>query len=114
MKHIDIIGQTVILLATIAATLPFDWSAVLIGEFAIGVWQMVSCTLALMLVKPFRNLRAIHFTLAIIYLIVFTAGFTNEVMMWIAWALAAFYYIITWKWFLYQPKQGNFLPHVSF
>lgn len=117
MKYLDIIIQTVLLLLTFALLVPYSMSALLIGQFCIGVWQMLSSTISVVAGTPNKLLRRIHFALAVIFLIFMYTGLVEDSVLTFAipWALALYYYTITWMWFLSaNPKKGKFLPNTSF
>jgi hypothetical protein len=117
MKRVDLIGQTLILFLTLVALTPFNWSGLMIGQFCVGVWQMISCVLSVIFVSSFRMHKVIHLTLAILYLLMLQMDFNDYSfgMLTIpSWVLAIFYYSITWMWFLAEPKKGKFLRNISF
>ena len=117
MKYVDIIGQTALLLLTAMMIVGYSWSGLMYGQLFIGVWQMISSIVSVITGTPDRNLRRIHLLLAVTYLVLLAVGFVNHQFFFLTvppWMLAIFYYTITWKWFLDNPKKGNFLPNISF
>jgi hypothetical protein len=133
MKYLDVATQTIIF-ATGIIILFFSWGDadwpmdILLAQLMLGPWQMISSIVSVIGKTPFYRKKRIHLLLAAIYLIVLYAYIaldsgiiphseTVSRLMFIvpAWALATFYYALTWKWvFLRKKSVGNFLPHLSF
>jgi hypothetical protein len=117
MKYLDIIGQTAILFLTGMMAIAYSWSGLMYGQLFIGIWQMISSIVSVIAGTPNKNLRRIHLVVAATYLVLLYVGFTNHEFFFLTvppWMLAIYYYTITWKWFLTDPKKGKFLPNISF
>ena len=124
MKYIDFIGQTVLLMATLILAVAFGGSGILIVQFFLGAMQMLSSFISVITDVPFRKKKLIHLLSALIYLAILVFIFTNKVfdqssiaiivMMLPAWALAFYYYAITWTWALSGTNRSKFLPNISF
>jgi hypothetical protein len=117
MKYIDIIAQTIILIATLLMMTAWNASGLAFGALCLGAWQMLSSVLCICFIKSHSNLRIVHLLLAVLYLAIFSIhpdNFLNPVMIVPPLTLAIYYYVITWKWFLHEPKRSKFLPNISF
>jgi hypothetical protein len=141
LKTIDFVGQTFIFTAFILGSVWIGvaeqrWNSLAmttaIAMLCAGWWQMISCFLLLALKAPFRKQRAIHFSLAVLYLAIFAlagkyadaylvasaSAILKTVLLLLAVgtpaSLAIFYYSITWRWMFPAKSTGRFLPHVSF
>jgi hypothetical protein len=124
MKYIDFIGQTVLLVATLILAVVFGGSGILIGQFFLGVMQMISSVISVITDAPLRKKKIIHLISALIYLAVLALIFTNSIfaqssisvvmMMVPAWILAVYYYSITWSWAFSDTSRSKFLPNISF
>jgi hypothetical protein len=118
MKYIDTIGQTALLFLTGMMVIAYSWSGLMYGQLFIGIWQMISSIVSVIAGTPHKSLRRIHLLLATTYLLLLYVGFiTSHQFLLLTvppWTLALYYYGITWKWFLSNPKKGNFLPNISF
>lgn len=124
MKYIDFIGQTLLLVATLILTAVFFGSGILIGQFLLGVWQMISSAISVLTNAPFRKKKIIHLVSSLVYLAGLAIIYSNSLfastplavimMMAPAWILAIYYFSITWTWALADSKKSKFLPNVSF
>lgn len=125
---IDFVLQTVLLcLASVilvaSAVAGKDYLMFLfIIQFLIGVLQVFTALVHLIVCSPQEKLRIIH--LAGSGLCLFTFSVTESVsggdvimivIFGAAWALAILYYVITWR-LLFPPRtsRSKFLPHLSF
>lgn len=127
MKYVDFVVQSGLMLLALVALgygLVAESSpmAVIVPQFYIGIWQMVSALLCLLTRSAGMDLRRLHVGLAIAYLatLTITSNIDNEVFsaVWLtvpAWSLAIFYYRITWR-RIWPARQhgGSFLPHINF
>jgi hypothetical protein len=117
MKYVDMIGQTILIVLTFALIIPYSWLAFMIGPVLLGAWQMVSSCICAFTKVPYRNLKRIHLGIATTYLILLAYELGYEftfLAIAIPLTLAIYYYILTWMWFLSDPKKGKFLPNISF
>jgi hypothetical protein len=133
MKSLDVTVQSIAFAASLiflgSAYVTLDWLlAFLCVQFFLGVWQVVSSIGSLVVGSPLRKWKRWHLVLAAFYLIMLYAcanstlpvfdesGIAIKLLFVIpAWALAIFYYILTWKTFLAKDqKLGKFLPHTGF
>ena len=124
MKYIDFIGQALLLVATLVLAMMFLGTGILVGQFLIGVWQMLSSSISLLTDAPFRRQKTIHFISAILYLAVLVLIVTSRayassliagiVLMVPAWVLAIYYFSITWRWAFVEKRKSKFLPNISF
>ena len=135
LKIVDFSVQSIVWLVLIVGgvgILPTDhrgdaWVLVLVCQFCIGCWQMLSSITVFILKADSFHLRKIHFTAALIDLAVLGVFGSLENAMktslttfmiigtgiFIPWCLAIFYYSITWRW-LFPKRTGKFLPHINF
>lgn len=115
MKYIDTAVQSLLWAAMIGMIIPLNFTAILLGEFAIGVWQMLSCILSLIFVKTYRRAKAIHLLVSVVCLVLIFLD-PNGLILWtLPWGLAIYYTVLTWMWCLKSDaRQGKFLPHTSF
>lgn len=115
MRYIDTAVQTLLWVAMLAMIAPFSFTAILLGQFALGVWQMISCVLSIIFIKTYKKEKLIHLFVSVICLIGIALD-PNGMLLWtVPWALAIYYSVLTWMWCLKSDsKQGKFLPHTSF
>ena len=124
MKYIDFIGQSLLLLTTLVLTFVFFGTGILVGQFLLGGWQMLSSSISLLTDAPLRRKKAIHFVCAAIYLTFFftigeirifqTSTMAAALLMLPAWIMALYYFSITWAWAFADTKRSKFLPNISF
>jgi len=127
MRKFDFVAQTIMMVGAIVsvAVLIADESAgfwLIILQFFVGCWQMLSASISLLASRNQLTLRLIHFGLAVIYLLfVYVVAVSipslkpgSLLTFGLPWLLACFYYFITWR--SAYPKSGksSFLPHLSF
>jgi hypothetical protein len=126
MKYIDLFVQTILILLAIpfavAATGTQGLINFLVVQFFVGVWQVTSCFLSLV-VHPKRDNRTKHahlmlsFTLILMMIIAahIHTGTAKFLLLGPPWILAVFYYSISWRnVFPRQKNRSKFLPHISF
>ncbi|HEY0652470.1 MAG TPA: hypothetical protein VGD65_05045 [Chryseosolibacter sp.] len=124
MKYFDFIVQTVLLVGTLFLAVTFGGSGILLGQFFLGVVQMLSSILSVITNSPFHKKKLIHLVCAVTYLALLAVMVANKILgdtplglamlMAPAWALAIYYYAITWTWAFAQTERGKFLPNISF
>jgi hypothetical protein len=131
MKYLDLAIQTIIFIFGIVMLLvswgEADWPfAILYAQALLGPWQMISSIVSVIAKAPLYKKKKLHLLLAAIYLMVLyvcgnmsfvsiSGRFFSLLLTVPAWALAIFYFILTWKWvFPRIRKGGNFLPNLSF
>jgi hypothetical protein len=124
MKYIDFIGQALLLVATLVLTAVFFGTGILLGQFLLGMWQLLSSFISVLTNAPFRKKKLIHLVSSCIYLAGLAIIYSNKIfassaaavvlMMVPAWILALYYFSITWTWALAETKKSKFLPNISF
>lgn len=125
MIKIDLFVQTLMLICglALAVTGIFDKDGLiwlLSLQLLVGPWQMISCGISLIVKGPLFREKLTHFVVACSYLFALTyfefdAAYAFYFMTIPAWALAVFYYVLTWKRVLMTRNDRNrFLPHLSF
>lgn len=137
MRYIDFAVQTLFLLAGFLSpvwVVTFDagtsWLLpVLAAQMYLGIWQMLSCLIALLAKKRAYAQKRIHFLISVSYLATLILAwwtgaeafynFDNSLFLVYliapAWMLAIYYYILTWRVaFAGYKKTSNFLPHINF
>lgn len=124
MKYIDFIGQAFLLLTTLVLAAVFFGSGILVGQFLLGIWQLLSSIISVLTDAPFRKKKIIHLVSSILYLAALTIIYSQSIfastpiavvlMMVPAWILAIYYFSITWTWTLADTKKSKFLPNISF
>ncbi|MBT1703064.1 hypothetical protein [Chryseosolibacter indicus] len=129
MKYIDVVGQTLILLACIGIGLisigDNDWpfGAVIFLQLFIGIWQMLSSIISVSFRTNQWKRKRTHLIAAITYLIllyvvtsfIHIVSPTNVLLFLPSWALAVYYYVVSWRCVFIAKKDSNrFLPHISF
>lgn len=131
MKYLDLVIQTIIFVIGIVILLgtweDVNWPyGILYAQMMLGPWQMVSSIVSVLTKAPLYRKKRLHLLLAIIYLFaLYVCGnadtetlahrFYGFMLTVPAWALASFYYILTYRWvFPRIRKGGNFLPNLSF
>lgn len=126
MRHIDLVTQTILL----ALAIPFGIAGLLAGnaggflliQLVVGLWQMISCFLSLLVYAPRSNRRRYwHMAISLIVIVLLivvaplNAGAMTVLLFGPPWILAIFYYSITWRMVFPKTKsQSKFLPHISF
>lgn len=132
MKYIDLAVQTLLILLAIAVLIAGyennGIGAVLAVQLLIGPWQFLGSAIAIAARAPFRSARRIHLVSATAYLVVLLiaanmdskiidipAALSLPALIIPAWALAVYYYQITWRWVLQkQTRRSSFLPNINF
>lgn len=134
IRYIDFTFQTLLFMAAIAtlvtaAFAPDTIAVIMIVQFFMGIWQVLSCVLSLILYPNQNNSRRNHIVMAALYvlsLFVFPALLNHDLSIfpeWLiivyatvpAWSLALYYYWITFTHtFPNRIKRGSFLPNISF
>ena len=124
MKYIDFIGQALLLLATLILTFVFFGTGILIGQFLLGIWQMISSGASVLSNAPFRKQKMIHLLCSFSYLALLATVYANSwwstsaiafvLMMVPAWILALYYFSVTWTWTFAEKSRSKFLPNISF
>lgn len=124
MKYIDFIGQALLLVATLILTFMFFGTGILLGQFLLGVWQMLSSVVSVLGNAPLRKKKAIHLVCSFSYLSLLAIIYTNNwwsntptafvLMMVPAWILAIYYFTVTWTWAFAEKSRSKFLPNISF
>jgi hypothetical protein len=124
MKYIDFIGQALLLVATLILAAVFAGTGILLGQFALGIWQMTSSLISVLSNAPFRKKKIIHLIGSTMYLAVLGFVYSNKIfasipiavvlMMVPAWLLALYYFSITWTWTHAETRKSKFLPNISF
>lgn len=134
IRYIDYTLQTLLFLAAIAtlvtaAFAPDTIAVIMIVQFFMGIWQVLSCVFSLILYPNQNNSRRNHIVMAALYvlsLFVFPALLNHDLSIfpeWLiivyatvpAWSLALYYYWITFTHtFPNRIKRGSFLPNISF
>lgn len=135
IRYIDFSLQTLLFMASIvilvtAAFAPDTIGVIMIIQFFMGVWQVLSCVFSLIVYPHQNNSRRNHIVAAGLYMLslfVFPAllnhHHVNIIPQWLifsyftvpAWGLALYYYWITFTGaFPNRIKRGSFLPNISF
>lgn len=134
IRYIDFTLQTLLFLAALvtlitAAFAPDTIAVVMIVQFFMGVWQVLSCVFSLVAYPNQNNNRRNHIVTAALYvlsLFAFPALLNHDLNVipeWLvivyatvpAWSLALYYYWITFtRTFPNRIKRGSFLPNISF
>lgn len=134
IRYIDFTLQTLLFMAALATLItaafaPDTLVVVMIVQFFIGVWQVLSCVFSMIAYSNQNNNRRNHILIAALYvlsLFVFPALVNHDLSIfpeWViivyatvpAWSLALYYYWITITGtFPNRIKRGNFLPNISF
>lgn len=124
MKYIDFKIQTVLLIAAVVLFALFSGYGLMIGQFFVGVWQMLSCVISVIVFRTFRRQKLLHLGLSIavltaLYFLKSDPAFTNDLLNLLVfflpcWALAIYYYIISWRWYQGDSARSKFLPNISF
>ncbi len=126
MRKLDFFAQTILILTGVVtgiATLVNRENGLilLIVQFGLGVWQMVSCGVSLIIRGPMFRKKLLHFIIALLYLgtLTFMENMAKPVaiayLIAPAWALGIYYYVLTWqRVFVVGRDRGSFLPNLSF
>lgn len=124
MKYIDFIGQALLLLTALVLTFVFFGTGILIGQFLLGGWQMLSSAISVVSNAPLRKKKVIHLVASILYLTLLAIIYANSwwstnaiafvVLMAPSWILAIYYFSVTWAWAFAQKTRSKFLPNISF
>ena len=131
MKYLDFTIQSLIMLVAFAVALacittkPEVFIMMLTVQFYLGCWQITSSVISLIARAPHFRTKSIYLTIVVIYLLsffgIFNSGFdiphlAAKLYCTVpAWALAIYYYVITWQWtFPKRTSGGKFLPHINF
>ena len=126
MRKFDLIGQTLIITAGLAAgiaTLVNQENGVflLVIQFGLGVWQMISSGISILIVGPMFRKKLFHFVTALVYLgtLMFLESMDKTFAIWYliipAWSLGIYYYVLTYRLVFNTGRgRGNFLPNLSF
>lgn len=123
MRYIDFFIQTLLFLCglacVIAGLVDQSWyMSVLLPQFFLGAWQIMSNLLRLPSNDQYRRMRVVHLVVALIYLVMLIAGpgLSNHLFLTApAWVLAIAYYTLTCGiTFRANRSQGNFLSHINF
>lgn len=133
MKYIDFTIQTIILLAGLVFMIALhgdkDWFLiVLMTQLFLGPWQFASSAISVASRSEYFKIKRMHLIMSSVYLLTLviiplldiktTELLTTLFKIYLtapAWALATYYYIITWHWALQRKSGGsNFLPHINF
>ncbi|HEY0741277.1 MAG TPA: hypothetical protein VGD40_07445 [Chryseosolibacter sp.] len=124
MRHIDFYIQTGLLVLSSILFLLLSGYGLMIGQFFVGLWQIFSCVVSVLTVRAFRKQKLWHLALSVlllgvIYLLNNGPLFANDMITLVAffapcWALAIYYYMITWMWSNKDSQRSKFLPNISF
>jgi|GEM_PF-4058714 predicted acyltransferase len=128
-SRVDLILQTMLFLAALsfvvaAITGGLDYiMLLLLTQFIMGIAQVISAVVHLAASAQRRKQRILHLLLAAGYLMsyaplmhfVSTVGIGFYIINSLAWALAAFYYAISFRTVIPRKTSASgFLPHLSF
>lgn len=134
MRYIDFIVQTVFILLALLCVIfflivPSSVTIILIIQLLLGVWQLIGCSLSIIKKSNGYEAKKKYVLIASVYMATIFLSFSvyNENYLswlnvaypiWIvlpAWALAFYYYFITYKiTFISRRNTNRFLPHLSF
>lgn len=126
MKRFDFWGQTLIFIGAVTFVCLHEHPtiSVLIGQFLLGAWQMISCALSLNYRAQGFKQKKEYFIVSIFYLLVIvilsTLRPSNQdwffmLMTAPSWVLGLYYYTLTIRIaFPVNRRLSSFLPHINF
>jgi hypothetical protein len=133
MKYLDFTIQSIIIVMGLVLLIAFHDAkdlpiAVLAIQLFLGPWQFASSVISVVSRSEYFKIKRTHLIVSSIYLITLviipqigiesTDFLTTLFKIYLtapAWALATYYYIITWHWALQKGSGGGkFLPHINF
>ena len=132
MKYLDFTIQSLIMLGGLIFVTGTIFSkselfiAILIIQLYLGPWQFASSLVSVIARAPGFHEKLIHLMASVFYLLSLLAtlnsGYAGAPHLAVklyctvpAWALAIYYYVITWQWtFPKRTSGGKFLPHINF
>lgn len=124
MKYVDFKVQSGLLITAAGLTLVLSVWGLMIAQFLIGIWQVISSLISVFTFREFRRAKMWHLGLSVVVIVVNAllwnhAALLNDFVQFVVfyfpcWSLAIFYYVITWKWYHANSDRSKFLPNISF